>query len=64
MLSINSNESGDIHVDVFSITGQSVISKTLNSRNAIMQLDMVANGAYLITLKQGAKQLNVKWNKK
>ena len=64
MLSINSNESGDIHVDVFSITGQSVISKTLNSRNATMQLDMVANGAYLITIKQGAKQLNVKWNKK
>ena len=62
-LSINSNESGDIHVDVFSIMGQNVISKTLNSRNATMQLDKVANGAYLITIKQGTKQLNVKWNK-
>ena len=63
-LAINSNESGDIHVDVFSITGQNVMSQTLSSNSAVMQLNSVANGSYLITIRQGIKQLNVKWNKK
>lgn len=63
-LHINAKESGDIHVDVFSVMGQKVMSETLNSSNATMSLDKVANGTYLITIRQGAKQLNVRWNKK
>lgn len=63
-LHINAKESGDIHVDVFSIMGQKVMSETLNSSNATMSLDKVANGTYLITIRQGARQLNVRWNKK
>ena len=63
-LAISSNESGDIHVDVFSITGQNVMSQTLNSNSAVMPLNSIANGTYLITIRQGVKQLNVKWNKK
>lgn len=63
-LHINAKESGDIHVDVFSVMGQKVMSETLNSSNATMSLDKVANGTYLITIRQGARQLNVRWNKK
>lgn len=63
-LHVNAKESGDIHVDVFSIMGQKVMSETLNSSNATMSLDRVANGTYLITIRQGARQLNVRWNKK
>lgn len=63
-LHINAKESGDIHVDVFSVMGQKVMSETLNSSNATMSLDRVANGTYLITIRQGARQLNVRWNKK
>lgn len=63
-LHINAKESGDIHVDVFSVMGQKVMSEMLNSSNATMSLDKVANGTYLITIRQGARQLNVRWNKK
>lgn len=63
-LHVNAKESGDIHVDVFSVMGQKVLSETLNSSNATMSLDKVANGTYLITIRQGARQLNVRWNKK
>ena len=63
-LHVNAKESGDIHVDVFSVMGQKVMSETLNSSNATMSLDRVANGTYLITIRQGARQLNVRWNKK
>ena len=63
MLNVHSNEAGDIHVDMFSVTGQQVLSKTV-SNGATVSLDRVTNGAYLITIRQGVKQLNVKWNKK
>ncbi|MCQ2104770.1 MAG: cellulase family glycosylhydrolase [Fibrobacter sp.] len=63
-LHVNSNEAGDINVEVFSITGQSIMSKTLTSNGtASMSLASIPNGSYLVVISQGVRQLNVKWNK-
>ena len=64
MLNINSNQPGEIEVEVFSITGQNVLNKTLSKNYGALSLANIPNGAYLITIRQGIKQLNVKWNKK
>ena len=64
MLSVNSNESGEIHVDVFSVTGQKVLSKDFSKNFGALSLANIPYGSYLITIRQGAKQLDVKWNKK
>ena len=55
-------QSGDINVDVFSVTGQKVLSKTMRN-NATMSLANIPTGSYLIVITQDIKQLNVKWNK-
>ena len=34
------------------------------SNNATMSLEKVPTGAYLITVRQGVKQLNIRWTKK
>ena len=62
-LLVNSKESGDIHVDVFSIMGQKVVSKVI-SNNSTVSLGNIPTGAYLITVRQGVKQLNIRWTKK
>ena len=62
MLSVGSRDAGDINVDVFSVTGQKVLSKTMRN-NATMSLANVPTGSYLIVITQDIKQLNVKWNK-
>lgn len=63
-LHINSNETGDIKVDVLSITGQSVMSKKLYSNGTVaMSLEGIPTGSYLLVITQGTRQLNVKWNK-
>jgi endoglucanase len=62
-LHVNSKESGDIYVDVFSIMGQKVLSKTM-SNNTALSLENIPTGAYLITVRQGVKQLNIRWTKK
>jgi endoglucanase len=64
MLSVNSNQPGEIEVEVFSVTGQNVLNKTLSKNYGALSLANIPNGAYLITIRQGIKQLNVKWNKK
>ena len=64
MLNVNSNQSGEIEVEVFSVTGQNVLKKTLSNNYGALSLAKIPNGAYLITISQGIKQLNVKWNKK
>ncbi len=63
-LNVGSEMGSDVKVDLFSVTGQKVISKTLKSGNASMSLAGVPNGSYLIIIKQGSRQLNVQWNKK
>ena len=62
-LHVSSKDAGDIHVDVFSIMGQKVISKTM-SNNTAVSLEKIPTGAYLITVRQGVKQLNIRWIKK
>jgi endoglucanase len=62
MLSVGSRDAGDINVDVFSVTGQKVLSKTMRN-NATMSLANIPTGSYLIVITQDIKQLNVKWNK-
>ena len=64
MLSVNSNQPGEIEVEVFSVTGQNVLNKTLSKNYGALSLANIPNGAYLITIRQGTRQLNVKWNKK
>lgn len=64
MLGINSVNTEDIHVDVFSVNGQSVLSKTLSAKHATLSLASVPTGAYLITIKQGMRILSVRWSKK
>lgn len=61
-LAVSSDNMGDIEVSVFSLNGQNVMSKTV-SGNATLSLAKVPNGSYLIVISQGARQLNVKWNK-
>jgi endoglucanase len=63
MLNISSSEAGEINVDIFSVTGQSILSKNFSSKNAALSLKNVPNGSYLITVKQGSKLLNIQWNK-
>ena len=63
MLNVRSNEAGDINVDVFSVTGQKVLSKAVRN-GAAVSLAKVPTGAYLIVVSQDARQLNIKWNKK
>ena len=62
MLSVGSRDAGDVNVDVFSVTGQKVLSKTMHN-NASLSLAKVPTGSYLIVITQGIKQLNIKWNK-
>jgi endoglucanase len=62
MLSVGSRDAGDVNVDVFSVTGQKVLSKTMHN-NATLSLAKVPTGSYLIVVTQGIKQLNIKWNK-
>jgi len=61
-LAITSDNAGSVNVDVFSINGQKVFSKTV-SENSIVPLAGIPNGSYLIVINQGVRQLNVKWNK-
>ena len=62
-LFVSSKEAGDIHVDVFSVMGQKVVSKVM-SNNSTVSLEKIPTGAYLITVRQGVKQLNIRWTKK
>ncbi|WP_298769771.1 cellulase family glycosylhydrolase [uncultured Fibrobacter sp.] len=64
MLSIGSQNAGDITVDVFSVNGQTIMSKTLRSEeNASVSLAGLPTGSYLISIRQGIRQLNIRWSK-
>lgn len=62
---INSNVAGDINVEVFSIMGKSVMSKVVKAgrSTANLSLKSIPTGSYLIVVRQGSSQLNLKWNK-
>lgn len=61
-LFVGSDNAGEVEVNVFSITGQKVLSKMVGA-NTMVSLAGIPNGSYLIVISQGVRQLNVKWNK-
>lgn len=61
-LHIGCDKSGDVMVNVFSVNGQKIMSKTMGA-NKSLSLDNIPMGSYLIVLLQGSRQLSIQWNK-
>lgn len=61
-LLVSSDIAGDVDVNIFSVNGQKVMGMTVKE-NAALTLAHIPQGSYLIVISQGARQLNVKWNK-
>lgn len=62
-LDVVSDRSGDMKVEVFSVNGKEIMSKSLSGDFGSMSLADIPNGSYQIIISQGVRQLTLKWNK-